>query len=278
MKSALYILLSIGLLYSCGDNSSDQDEKDEKIENEGNVKVKNGKGETIEIPYNCVGCNEELKSRSEFDVIIKEANKQFRERMKYPRSFIPVDFDINLISNDSLYYYDSGKKIKNVFEVAVDANYIAKNGYGNELEGDGSVHFYVKDGKVVDLSEQIKLEPLKFDNSGINRSLSLFSSDGNDQIEILPTKEKRLIVSSTLTCVDEGTWLVLKLENSKEVKLVSWNDFNCDGTSYYWPFNEEQIALIKENKVNTIMVLDDDAIGVAVPENERDYFQQLVKL
>ena len=228
------------------------------------------------IQYTCLGCRENLKSLDVFYSIIKEANTRTKNRLNYPLSYVPKDFDIAIIEEDSLYYFDNNKRIENTFQVMVTSNYIAKNSYGNELEGDGTIFFYLKDNTIVDLDDQIKLSDIKYEDKIINRSLELYQ--GKDEIRIRPNEDKGFIVKSSLGCVDEGTWLVVRLENKEEIKLVSWNDFNCDGTSYFKPFNEEQIKIINESKIASISILDDESAAFIVPQNESDYFMQLVNL
>ena len=138
------------------------------------------------------------------------------------------------------------------------------------------ISFYLVNGLISDISESIKLEDLKFEEKSINRTLSL--SYNTSFIEIIQTKDKSLIVKSSVSCVDEGTWLLIKLLNGDEIKLVSWNDFNCDGTSYFRWFTKQQIEKLKTNKIESISVVDDKSVAVIVPKNKSDYFIQLLNL
>tara|TARA_R110002167_G_scaffold111597_2_gene283519 strand:- start:58 stop:885 length:828 start_codon:yes stop_codon:yes gene_type:complete len=275
MKIIYYSILAISLT-SCGNETDAKEDKIKEVENKGEVVVKNGKDKEMTIQYTCLGCRENLKSLDVFYSIIKEANTRTKNRLNYPLSYVPKDFDIAIIEEDSLYYFDNNKRIENTFQVMVTSNYIAKNSYGNELEGDGTIFFYLKDNTIVDLDDQIKLSDIKYEDKIINRSLELYQ--GKDEIRIRPNEDKGFIVKSSLGCVDEGTWLVVRLENKEEIKLVSWNDFNCDGTSYFKPFNEEQIKIINESKIASISILDDESAAFIVPQNESDYFMQLVNL
>ena len=215
MKIIYYSILAISLT-SCGNETDAKEDKIKEVENKGEVVVKNGKDKEMTIQYTCLGCRENLKSLDVFYSIIKEANTRTKNRLNYPLSYVPKDFDIAIIEEDSLYYFDNNKRIENTFQVMVTSNYIAKNSYGNELEGDGTIFFYLKDNTIVDLDDQIKLSDIKYEDKIINRSLELYQ--GKDEIRIRPNEDKGFIVKSSLGCVDEGTWLVVRLENKEEIK------------------------------------------------------------
>lgn len=280
MNTTLTKTISLFLIYglilaSC---SGATDEEKLKVLNKGEVIVANGKDVKDTIKYSCIGCEENLSDVTIFNKIVNEATDRMRNGLKYPLSFIPKGLELTIIKEDSLYSFSTNNKINDVLLIIADNKYIAKNGYGNELEGESTKSFYVQNGKIKDLKDDIKLPDLEIKDENINRDLTIYSVDNEKSIQIIPTIKKSLIVISTLRCVDEGSWLVIKLSNEKEVKLVSWNDFNCEGTSYFNEFNKEQIVELTSNKVKSIMIVDEEGISCEVPKNQSDYFQQLVKL
>ena len=59
---------------------------------------------------------------------------------------------------------------------------------------------------------------MKFNEEGIiNRTLNLYSVGSTDHIELMPTDRKTYIVSSSISCIDKGAWLVLHLEKNNEI-------------------------------------------------------------
>lgn len=260
-------------MISCGPSGSKTEEK--IVLNEGTTIVENGKGLNDTIPFKCIGCKENL-SFEIFEKVKNESSKIAKNNLNNPLSFRPLSMDIVIIKEDSLYSFETNKKIDSVLTVITTYKYIGQNAYGTEMSGEQLISFYLVNGIIKDISESIKLEDLKFEDKLINRNLSL--SYNNSFIDIIPTKDKSLIVKSSISCVDEGTWLLIKLINGDEIKLVSWNDFNCDGTSYFKWFSKQQIEKLKSNKIESISVVDDKSVAVLVPNNKSDYFIQLLNL
>lgn len=269
--------LIVSAISSCS-NSSGSSEKEDKVENSGDVIVENGSGGKDTVTYSCIGCSEMLPSKKEFDMLVKEASERTKNSLNFPLSFVPKDISITLIKEDSLISVKTNKKIKNVINVIIDYKYNAKNGYGNEIEGDGMKSFYLKDLKISDLEDEIKLEPLAYVDGDINRSLEVLNFQKTESIRLFPGNSGSIILVSSLGCVDEGTWLLLKLENGEEIKLISWNDFNCDGNSYFDELNTSQKEKLKTHKLKTITVVDDKSITCDVPLNQADYLQQFLAL
>ena len=272
MKTLILSLLTM-LIISCGSNGSKTEKKN--VLNEGTTIVENGKGLNDTIPFKCIGCKENL-SLEMFEKVKNESSKIAKNNLNNPLSFIPQSMDIVLIKEDSLYSFETNKKIDSVITVLTTYKYIGQNAYGTEMSSEQLISFYLVNGLISDISESVKLEDLKFEEKSINRTLSL--SYNTSFIEIIPTKDKSLIVNSSVSCVDEGTWLLIKLLNGDEIKLVSWNDFNCEGTSYFRWFTKQQIEKLKANKIESISVVDDKFVAVIVPKNKSDYFIQLLNL
>lgn len=275
MRKLIFLLLVTLTIISCSHGTSKKEET-ETVNNTGKVVVENGKGITDSIQFECVGCKENLTVNM-FNDIVKESTKLTRSNLKLPLSFIPIKMKMYVLKEDSLYNYIDNKKIDSVYSIITTYSYNAKNGVGNELEGEMNVSFYLKDGKVSDLTENIKLAELRFDGKSINRSLTL-SDNKENFISITPTKDKMMIVNSSVSCVSEGTWLLIILDNDEEIKLTSWNDFNCDGTSYYYWFNKSQIEKLKNSNIKSVSVVDDKSASCLVDLNQTDYFKQLLKL
>ena len=273
---SMILLSSTMFFYSC--NNTNSTKKTAKVTNSGKIMVENGKGVKDTINFKCTGCEENIKNIELFNKVINEANLLTKNTLKYPLSFVPKSVDLTVIKEDSLYYFENNKKIENVILVIAKYVYIAKNAYGNELEGDAIISFYIKDDKVTNLANEIKLENLSFDDKYINRSLYGYGKISK-YIEFTPTKDKSIIVKSSLSCVDEGSWFQITLENDEEIDLKSWNDFNCEGTSYFRWFNKSQIDKLKASKIKYLYIYSrGESVMVSVTKNESDYFQQLIDL
>lgn len=272
-------LFTLVTMFSCNSSKSEDSTVEEKVLNSGEVSVKNGKDEVDTISFTCIGCSENL-TIGQFNDIVNESNKLTKESLKYPLSFIPKELEITIIKEDSIYMVGSGKKFENTFTVISSSKYIAKNGYGNELEGDGSVSFNLVDGKIKDISDNIKLKDLKFDDKYINRSLTGFYK--NDFIKLTPTKRKSLIIESSISCVDEGAKFIITLDNKDETEIElggSYNDFNCDGMAYFNWFNSAQIDKLKTNNIKYLYIYSRGESSMAViSKNQSDYFKQLFNL
>jgi hypothetical protein len=71
---------------------------------------------------------------------------------------------------------------------------------------------------------------------------------------------------------------MLDLENGEEVKLVSWNDFNCDGLSFFRQLSKSQIEMLRKTPLKSVSIIGGSNATCLVPKNKSDYFMQLVKL
>lgn len=260
-------------IVSCG--SSVTSKEDLKVKNEGTCIVENGKGVNDTIPFKCIGCAENLNIDM-FNDVIKESTKIAKNNLYNPLSFKPVSMDIVIVKEDSIYSFETNKKIDSVLTIITTYKYIGQNAYGTELSGEQLISFTLVNGKVSDISEDIKLEDLRFDGEYINRSLSISYND--KFIEFIPLKDKNIIVKSSVSCVDKGSWLLIELLNGDKIKLISWNDFNCNGTSYFRWFSKAQIEKINKSKIKSISLVDDESVSFIVPKNKSDYLQQLLKL
>ena len=267
--------------YSCNNESSENKavEKKEKVKNEGEINVDNGKGEKVSISFKCIGCEENIKNIELFNKVVNQATLLTKEMLKFPLSFIPSSVELSVFKKDSIYYFDNNEKIENVIVVYADYKYIGKNSYGNELEGDMLHSFHIKDDIIdLDLKNEIKLEPLSFEDKYINRNLSGYGSS-SEFISLTPTKDKSIILETSLNCVDEGARFKVMLENEEEVTLISWNDFNCKGFAYFDWFNKSQISKLKNSKIKYLYIYSDgESVLVRVEKNKSDYLQQLVDL
>lgn len=251
MKKLIIVIATLcGCLfyYSCKENTSNKT----SIEAFGKSAVLNGKDEIDSLEYYCIGCEGKIKSTTTLQNIISYASQKTKNKLIYPLSFIPKKIQLLPIQADSLFYYESNKKIENVVKVFINYKYIGKNGFGNELEGESDFIIYMKNEKIIEIENEIRLDSLKYVGDNINRNLLLESSIDNGSIYLMPMKDKSIIVLSSIGCIDEGTCLLITLENNEEIKLVSWNEYNCEGRSFFHNFKKDQIKLLKESKLKSI--------------------------
>jgi hypothetical protein len=278
MKNTTIILAlfsAVNILLSCKNGSTEVDVK--TVLASGKIEVLNGKGEKDTINFDCVGCDSNIKDIAVLKKIIAESSLRAKNSLNYPLSFLPKSVKLTVIKEDSLYYFGNNKKIENVLLVLANYNYIAKNSYGNELEGESQNSFYLQNNKIASIEDKIKLPKLEF-NPYVNRSLLCYG-ENNEYIDFTPTSDKSIIIQTNIGCVEEGSILQITLENNNEIVLESWNDFNCDGNSYYNWFSLAQIEKLKGQKIKYLYFYSKgESILVTVPKNESDYIQQLIKL
>ena len=268
----LLILLSIIYLQSCKSDLT----KSHIVEDTGSVVVKNGKNLDDTIDYTCTGCKS-LLTRDLFTTIQSEATKGAKNNLNNPLSFIPVSQEITILKLDSLINFETGKKIDSVLCAQINYSYTGKNAYGTEMGGGQLIYVYLVAGQIKDLVNEVKLEDLKFNDKYINRTL--FCSKEDEFIELIPTKDKSIIIRSSLGCVDRGASLILTLQDGNEVKILSWNDFNCEGKSYFNPFSQNQVQKLKLSPIKYIHIYSRSKSQLLeVPKNQSDYLQQFIGL
>jgi hypothetical protein len=275
----LLLFFVVFIALGCGDST--EIEQDEKIvKNEGMVLIENGRGINDTIPYKCSGCIENL-TYDMFQKVKEESTKIAKNNLNNPLSFKPLSMDIFIAKKDSLYYFNSNQIIDSVLYVWTDYKYIGQNAYGTELSGEQKISFTIVKGLVLDITEDIKLSDLTFTENGFcNRDLSGYRDE--DFIILKPIKKNGtifLIVESSLNCVDKGTVLGIELINGEKINVNSWNDFNCDGTSYFNYFSKSQLNQLKNSGVKYLYIYDRGKTKlVEIPKNESDYFIQLINL
>lgn len=274
LQSVIAILSFTFVLNACSTDKNSE----EVVLNKGKIAVENGKGKSDTISFTCTGCKEHLETKKLFDRVVNHAVELTKKELKFPLSYLPENLELTVIKEDKLVDVESNKPIDGVYQVISEIKYVAKNGYGNELNGESMNSFYIKDDKFVDLKNRIKLPKLAFEKGYINRDLSCFSND-TDYITFTPLKDKSIIVKSNLSCVDEGSMLEITLKNGEKIEIKSWNDFNCDGTSYFNWFSPKDIEKLKSSEIATLFFYSDgEATMVDVPKNQKDYFIQLIQL
>lgn len=274
-KRSLISILSMALIFqACGESPKTTEE----ITNKGNVVLENGKGEMDSVSYQCAGCKELIHTKKLFDKIVSQASEMAKNGLNFPLSYQPKSMELSIIKEESLVDVENNKKMKDITQVISEIKYIAKNAYGNELEGESLYSFYLQGDKVVDIADKIKLPKLQFEDGFINRTLS--GQEGEDQfIEFTPQKDKSIIVKTNLSCVEEAALFQINLENGEKIELNSWNDFNCDGVSYYHWFSDKQIELLKSSKIIDLFFYSDgESVKVDIPKNQRDYFSLLFNI
>lgn len=275
MKTKLFaflMLITTVLFSSCNSNK----ETESKVTNEGKTMVQNGKGLNDTVTFKCVGCSENL-NLTMFNEVIKESSNLAKENLKNPLSFKPLSMDILVKKEDSLFSFDTGKKIDSVISIFVTYQCIGQNAYGTEQSVEQIQSLTLVNGKIQDISKDVKLDSLRFDDGYVNRSLSVYESD--NYIKLTPTKDKGLIVESSLSCVDEGTTFMIQLVNGEKIELKSWNDFNCDGISYFNFYTKSQQLKLKNTGIKYLYIYSrGKSVLVGVPKNKSDYLQQLISL
>lgn len=56
------------------------------------------------------------------------------------------------------------------------------------------------------------------------------------------------VFDKTITCVDNGSTLDILFEDGSKIKLVNWNDFDCEGVNYF-DLTESQTNDLKTKKL-----------------------------
>ena len=274
-KRTIIPVLAMAMLFHACSQPTDTVEV---VVNDGKVSIENGKGERDSLTYKCLGCKEYIKTKKIFDKIATHASELTKEGLKFPLSYEPKSMELTIVKDGSFIDVDDNKKMKNITQVFSKINYVAKNAYGNELEEESIHTFYLEGDKVVNIAGELKLPKLQFDAGCINRSLN-GEYGASEFIEFTPMKDKSIMIKSSLSCVEKGALIQINLENGVVVELNSWNDFNCDGNSYYHWFNDEQIAQLKSSKIKFLFFYSDgESVMVDVAKNQRDYFMQLFTL
>lgn len=273
------LILYLSIFIAC----NKQKEKENIVLDNGTIAVVNTKGTSDSIVYTCIGCSLNIKDTTAFNSIITEIATRTKDNLKFPLTFMPIELNLTVGTHDSLYYFDTNQKIENLIGISYSFKYIGKNAFGNEIEQESHSLIYLKDNQIIDLENEIKLKKLAIDTVSkglfINRSFSIFGKDG-DFVEIIPYVERKAyMVTSSLNCVDEGTWLYITLENDENVKLSSFNNFNCEGRLSFSDLKPSQVALLKQYKIKEISIMSDSGnMGCTVPKNKSDYFIQLMNL
>jgi hypothetical protein len=281
-KVVLFLVLILGVFVGCKNS----------IKNQGEIIVPNGKGEDTKIAYTCDSCHENIQTAEAFNSVIESISKEVKNSLKYPLSFVPQSIDMKISTIIGKYYYSSNEPIENAYYIDYICKYIAKNAYNAESEGEYEGITYIGNGNVVDISKLMRLDSLYIIKSGdrwdiINRSLFLSNEKDDDYIKITPqikidgNKNKLYLdVKTSFSCVDEGTKLTFHFVDFSEadnLELKSWNDFNCDGKSYY-ELNSQQIEHLKGKKVQFISMYYKKSILCFIDSNKQDYFDQLASL
>lgn len=267
----LFRLLPVLIIAACNSIS------EPKFSNNGVVTVLNGRNEVDSLSYKCDSCYEILKDKKVFDTLISIATSDAKAVLRNKLSFLPISVDLKVIPQDSL-YYTSGEKIDSLVTVIANYKCIGKNGYGVEDEVESTSLIYLVNNKVVNLEGKIKMDTLSLQGDGVvSRNLTVYTDDG--KITIQPVKirgDVHLIAVTDESCVEDAR-LKITFTDNEEMSMTSWNKFNCDNNSYF-KITPAQLKSLESKPISFISFAEDDFLFCSVPENEKDYFIQFVKL
>lgn len=256
--------------------------------------MKNGKNETVTVPYERTDLSNFSINKKIFQVIIDEIRNKTIGTLKHPLSFNPSNIVIDIYPSDNLKYSETKKNVGPVIYVKSTIYFSAKNGFGNEIEGENFDVFYVKNGIVNrELSKQIELTPLKLDVSSglsfINRKLLAI----NDKFEFIQ-------ITPTLTINNDGIYLIVKsplerdvfnreiyffftyeagLNNDIKFSLRENYSTNEDKTISYYDLSKEQINVLKKRKLSGMRIENySESVYCSVDENMQTYFIEFFSL
>lgn len=248
------------------------------IPNTGKVVVLNGQGKYDTITYTCDNCDSLLSDTALFHSVVRKANEEAKNSLKFPRTFVPEKIELNIIRKDGIELVTTDKLLDSVLVFDVKSKFIGKTAMGVEKDSESESRIFSKDGKIIDVENNIKLDSLAFIDNLINRGLLLYD-ESYEYIHIIPYKNGTIIVLSSLGCVDENSGLHIMLENGDIVRRYSWNDFNCEGKSYFNGFNINDLEILRKNQIEMVRFSSDDkSLSFFPANNQKDYFIQLSKL
>jgi YHS domain-containing protein len=260
---------------------------DKSLKDSGEITVPNGKGEGTKIKYACKNCLEYIEKTDVFNKVIDEITKNAKNSLKYPLSFVPVSIDINVEPITDKYYYSDNEPVEGAYNIFYTYKYIAKNAYNTEIEGEHEdVINIVGSGIMPDFYKLLRLDSLYVMESNdeyrtINRNLLAINNDEYIKITPMIYKDRiALVVKSSFTCLDKGTSLTFSfvdLPKGDNLKIESWNDFNCEGNAYYF-LTKKQLKQFKDRKIQYISMYYKESLVVFLDRNKQDYFDQLASL
>ena len=80
----------------------------------------------------------------------------------------------------------------------------------------------------------------------------------------------------TGSCIEDAT-LIIQFVNGEKIEAKSWNDFNCEGNSY---FNIDNTTLLQNEPLNKIRITNGrtfKSITFVIPDEDKNYFIELFK-
>ena len=277
-----FVVASFGVsLFSCGSGSTQ--DKPYKFESNGKVPVKNGKGEIDSVEYTCLGCDSLIKEARLFTSMVSKATEELKGDLNFPETFVPKKIQFIVSQEKGRSYFDNDSLIDDLWLVNVIYDYVANNAYNTPITGEKLIDFYVMAGNIqIDLDKKLKLEPLVFNDEGlINRDLLTTREDTYIIVSPYYNEKKKtynLIVKTSQTCVDYRAEFMINFKDKSTLSLFSWNDFNCDATSYFTLTKKDFIA-ISEKPVESIGLYSRDDLEMCwLDKNQVDYFIQFAKL
>ena len=290
MKKVL-LLVAVGFgIISCGDsndNVSKEEVKEvkviEMVPEEGVVVVKNGLGEDVEVPFNCVYGEGEIELNIIEDLMISYAS-ELESTLKSPRSYIPESFEIDIYSKDSAIDVTSGEIVEDLFSVFIRHSYYGDNSYGTSILGSDLTHILLQNGiNVSFMKGDIKKDDVEFikeDKEGrVNRSI--YFDNGNTKLVLSNVNGTHYLIVDDVDGCTEDPYMKVNYGEDNEFRINSpFNSFSCDGMVFFKLTNSQWKKLISMD-VERIMVSTGRSTihWISVfNNNEKDYFKQCFDL
>jgi hypothetical protein len=276
MKFTVYFFLLFAVIVSCTKKNSN------KVKNTDVVDVVNAYGKNDTLRYVCDSCEKYITNPDILQKIINQATEETKSIVTNPLSFLPRNVHIKVVKQDSMYYFDNGKHIDSCLLVTTDYTFVSKNYYGTDVQNTNQSNiFFIGSNIKKDFLEIVRKDSLRtiLNGSAVDRNLKLSDIDGDGTFSILPALKHpiNLLIESSISCIDKNAILTIFFEDSSEIKMNSWNDFNCSGNAYFH-LTSSHIEKLKTKKIKNISFYSDKMQFASIKKNDSDYFIQVMAL
>lgn len=272
----IFILLLVGCTQNDNWSSQEQENEDHYLSNYENEKIK--------IEYSCQGC--ELIDGSLLSSLIAEQNEDLIKLLNNPLTYNPKSLtgQCELIQN--AVHMDSGEKLNDLYKLSLLIKYHAKTDMGVKREGFFENIYFIYDNQVNDtISGKIKLDSIKFlsqEKEYVNRSYEVLDPTYENSLKITPVlkESNSLLLQFENECIKTKSKIIFKFRDESDF-VVNTDDYSSCTDIIRIELTSRLKKELGEKPLAEIAVIPEYGLDIIVshtPDNQKDYFIQLINL
>jgi hypothetical protein len=274
--SLLSIIISLSVGCVQNDNEASRALKDK------DYYLNNYEDERIKIEYLCHGC--ELIDEQLLTSIIENQNNTLTELIRNPLTYEPKSLNGKCEQIKNAVHMDTEEVLSNLYRLSLSIKYQAMTDMGVKKEDSFENVYNIHNGQINDtIFGKIKLDSIKFlseEKEYVSRKYEVVDFSRENSVTITPViKSNSLLVKFGDQCVKPNSKLIFNFRDETDI-VVTTNDYSCAAITRIELTSSLKRELGRKQLAGIAVIPEygNDYIFTDTPDNQKDYFIQLINL